>query len=69
MKEAVAVLCVRTVEDDLGVYTQAGKRYEVLEDISPDLLIVETEPVDGVEEMQISRYDEDFSIIYAELED
>jgi hypothetical protein len=64
MKEPVAVLCVNTVEDDLGVYMHAGKRYEVLEDIYPDLLIVETETVDGVEEMRISRDDEDFSIIY-----
>jgi hypothetical protein len=61
------VLCLRTVEDDLGVYNIAGKKYEVYGEF-PDCYLIETEEESDVLEITINKNDPDFLYVYEEDE-
>jgi len=56
-------LCLRTVEDDLGVYNIKGKCYEIYEDHG-DTLVIESEDVEDVLDIQIKRDDPSFLLVY-----
>lgn len=64
----VAVDCLNQVEDDEGVYTLPGKRYDILE-IQEDHYIIETEPNEESDSMSISKNDPDFAVVLGKEED
>ena len=62
--EELYVLCLNTIEDEIGVYCVEGKEYKVIDYLedksSGDCFIIETE---DEEEMQITVDDIDFEIV------